>query len=897
MTVGGAGGSIGGGISGSSMGATGATGGMVGVSSGTLAGGGAGGYAGGGMFGLSTGGLTGARGGMAGGNSGSSSGGPPGTMSSGGVGGSIGGGMSGPSTGGATNAMGEMIGGSSGSMTGSAGGATSAVAGMGGGFSGSVTGEGVGSSAGGGMSGSSVGTTGSIGAMAGRSSGSLSGGVVGGSTWGGVSGLLAGVTGKPGGIGGTSSMGSVSGNSGGSSRATSGGIMGGTTTGGKEGSKLGGTSSGSIGAGGSSAGGVAGGAGGSAGAAGGATGAAGAGGISSGGTAGGAGGMSTGGMSTGGMSTGGMGAGGMGAGGMSTGGMSTGGMSTGGTSTGGMSTGGMGAGGVSTGGMSTGGMSTGGMSTGGMSTGGIAGGATGGAMGGAGGVAGLGPDCSVRPLHLPHLCGCQPCQNVRIVQTVGQGDTNIKGKREKERRSEIHNPINNSSIFDGKGRQIFDRGKANETNGNSSTKHSDRRKYTVLKITVVKHGGNKSTEEQKGLTMDDVRDGNVELSKTTPRNASQDVVRGTKVPLTFAINTKGSSEEAIPLNDLLSDNPLPNIKKPLSTSNTHLLPATEATESSKEKPGKFPDQSDPNVLLEAKLNPLRIGIRLDDDKKKESKTTSEEVGQVSLQDVLKDIDDTTNAAHVTPNQSENEKEKTVVINLNDGSIHANDSNVKQQHLNKNEEKQGKLRIQATNEKENKNGTEVNTAGVSITTESKGLQTDGLMKVLLSKLLGNDVTEALNEKVVQKLKSVGNPVAPNDYAGKQTPTTLDMASTNPTGTSVESPPGTIKGVDTAEMNNGVSDTTTPVEPPQMVATNPQCFGGGSQPLPLNSAGSRAPANIRLPGGRDCHYGLESVPSTHVASSSPTGMAIESAPGTQNQLDWSPSSCSHGTKSTC
>lgn len=39
------------------------------------------------------------------------------------------------------------------------------------------------------------------------------------------------------------------------------------------------------------------------------------------------------------------------------------------------------------------------------------------------GVAGLGPDCSVRPLHLPHLCGCQPlapsCGNA---QNVGQGN-------------------------------------------------------------------------------------------------------------------------------------------------------------------------------------------------------------------------------------------------------------------------------------------------------------------------------------------------------------------------------------------------------------------------------------------------------------------------------------------
>ena len=44
------------------------------------------------------------------------------------------------------------------------------------------------------------------------------------------------------------------------------------------------------------------------------------------------------------------------------------------------------------------------------------------------GVAGLGPDCSIRPLHLPHLCGCQPlapsCGNA---QNVGQGNSCMLG--------------------------------------------------------------------------------------------------------------------------------------------------------------------------------------------------------------------------------------------------------------------------------------------------------------------------------------------------------------------------------------------------------------------------------------------------------------------------------------
>lgn len=463
------------------------------------------------------------------------------------------------------------------------------------------------------------------------------------------------------------------------------------------------------------------------------------------------------------------------------------------------------------------------------------------------------------------------------------GDTSIKGNREKQRRSAIQFSKNNTSSFDGKGRQIFDRGKTNETNGNGSTIPSDRRKYTVLRITVVKHGRNQSAGEPKVLSvLDGVKDENADLSRTTSINNSQDIMRGTKVPLTFQINNKGSNEEGIPLKDLYSDKPLPNDKQVLSAGNAHGLPPNkEDTESSSEKPGKSQEQSDPNVLLEAKLNPLRIGIRLDDDQKKESETSSKEVDHVSLQDVLNDIDYTTKTANVTPEESGTEKEDTVVIKLNDSSKNASHSNIKQPHVDENEDKLGKLHIQATSEKENKNGTEVNTAGVSITTESRGRQTDGLMKVLLSKLLGNDVTEALKDKVGQKLKSASNPKASNDYSGKQTSPSLDMASTTPTGIAVESPPGTIQGVDTAEMNNKGGDTTA-VEPPQTITSSPQCVGENSQPLVLNSEGPKAPANIRLPGGKDCHYGLEKVPTANEASSSPTGIVVESAPGTQQAV---------------
>lgn len=440
------------------------------------------------------------------------------------------------------------------------------------------------------------------------------------------------------------------------------------------------------------------------------------------------------------------------------------------------------------------------------------------------------------------------------------GVTSIGGKKDKQRRSANQFSKNNSSSFDVKGRQIFDRGKTNETNGNGSMVPSDRRKYTVLRITVVNHGRNQSSGEPKMLSaVHGVKDENAELFRATSQNNSQDIMTETS------------------LNDLYSDKALSDGRQPLSAGDTHGLPLSkEVTESSSEKPGKFQDQSDSNVLLEAKLNPLRIGIRLDDDAKKESETSSKEVDNVSLQEVLNDIDYTTKAANVTPEETGSEKEDTVIVGLNNSGKNASHSNMEQPHVDQNEQNEGnldKLHIKASSEKQNKNGTEVNTAGVSITTESRGLQTDGLMKVLLSKLLGSDVTEALKDKSVQKFKPASKPKSPNE---SQPSISLDMASTTPTGTAVESPPGTVQGVDAAEMNNKGGDTMD-IEPPQTVATSPQCFGEDSQPLLLNSEGPKAPGNIRLPGGRDCHYGMEKLPTTNEASSSPTGIVVESTPG--------------------
>lgn len=447
-------------------------------------------------------------------------------------------------------------------------------------------------------------------------------------------------------------------------------------------------------------------------------------------------------------------------------------------------------------------------------------------------------------------------------------------KKGKQRRSAIHSVKNNGSISDGTEKQIFDRGKANETNVNNSTKRPDTRKYTVLRIAVIKHGRNQSSETPKVLSvLDDLKGGNLQQIVTTPRNKSLNIMKGTNVPLTFQVNSKESSEEDIPLNDLYSDKPLPHDKHHSSENKERLLPPQkETSQPLTEKPEKPQGQSDSNVLLEAKLNPLRIGIQLDDDKKNEAESTTQQTEKISLQDVLKDIDDTSRKANPSLDESDADKVNSVLISLNDGNVKDNHSTSKQQHLIKGDGNLGKLHIQATSNKENRNGTEVNTAGVSITTESKGLQTDGLMKVLLTKLLGSDIKDALKEKVAEELKSTSN---------QKTPSSLDMASTTAAGTTVESPPGTIKGVDTAEMNNNGGGGIN-VEPPSMLQTSPQCVGGGSQQNALHSTGARVPGNLYSPGGRDCSSGMGRVPSTNMASSLPTGMIIESAPGTQQAV---------------
>lgn len=443
----------------------------------------------------------------------------------------------------------------------------------------------------------------------------------------------------------------------------------------------------------------------------------------------------------------------------------------------------------------------------------------------------------------------------------------------KPRRSAIYSVENNISISNGTERLIFDRGKVNATNANNSFKHPDTRKHTVLRITVVKHGRNQSGETPQVLSVtNDFKQGNIRETGANARSKSLDIMKGANVPISFQVSGRGSGEKDVLLNDLYGGKQISFDGRSSNESSEHVPQQKEDSDLSAQDPDKQQGKTDSKVLLEAKLNPLRIGIQLDGDKTSKEESTNQPTESISLQEVLKDIDDTSQKADPSLDENKGKKENAVLISLNNENVKDDDSHGTQQHVVKEDENLGKLHIQATSNKENKNGTEVNTAGVSITTESKGLQTNGLMKVLLTKLLGSDIKDALKEKESEALKPTG---------GRRISSSLDMASTTAAGTSVESPPGTMKGVDTAEMNNNAGAVNS-IEPPSMHQTGPQCLGGEPEPDLLPTTGTRVPGNLRLPGGRDCSQGMESLPSSNVASSSPTGMVIESAPGTQQAV---------------
>ena len=468
------------------------------------------------------------------------------------------------------------------------------------------------------------------------------------------------------------------------------------------------------------------------------------------------------------------------------------------------------------------------------------------------------------------------------------------GKKAHQRRSLI-------GFADSKGRQIYDRVKTIETDRANTSELADKRKHTVLRITVTKQYRNQNNGQAKVLLLgNSLKDNSTALLRATAQKAVGEMLQGVKIPLTFHVNTKPSNED-LPMGKLLSDKPLSNDKEDFNTSSAIHYP--KISESTTGKSPGAQDKLEPKVVLEAKLSPLRIGIHLDEDKKNDTENDSTEVNHVSLQDVLKDIDESSKTTNATEVESNPAKENSVVIDLNDDTTKGNKPTIKQENFDKNDGKLGKVHLEAISHKDNKNGTEVETAGVSITTESKGLQTNGLIKILLSKLLGSDISEALKGKVAKEIKYVSGATVPNNDTPKQSSPSLDMASTTAVGTLVESPPGTVQGVDTAEMNNGGEQPLkspavsaampAPFPPPPLpppppppipspsvptiVPSHPGCAGGSPQLHLSNPTGDRVPGNLHPPEGRDCSYEIQRLPNIHVTSSYPNGMLLESSLG--------------------
>lgn len=371
------------------------------------------------------------------------------------------------------------------------------------------------------------------------------------------------------------------------------------------------------------------------------------------------------------------------------------------------------------------------------------------------------------------------------------------GKKSDKRRS----LSNTSFINNTNGRQIYDRGKTNERDATNFSVPLDNRKHTVFRITIVKHAGNHTIQRPKVLINGTYpsEDFNSMLLNSREK-AVHDILQDTKIPLTFHVNTKPVNEDNLPMNEVLSDKPFANDKH---QSNTTDAPSKlRMSDSASEKNPDGQEKLESNVILETKMNPVSIGINLDEDKTKEARPGSSASKQISLQDVLEDIDYSSRKYNATRDVGNPQKDNSVLINLNDIITQGNEPT--SQSSKESNDKSGKVQLEATSHKDKVNGTEVETAGVSITTESKGLPTGGLIKTLLSKLLGTKISEELKGKVADEFQHVSGSKITGDSAlvkitGSR-PHSLDEASTSAGGTLVESSPGTVQGVDTAEPNN-------------------------------------------------------------------------------------------------
>ena len=399
------------------------------------------------------------------------------------------------------------------------------------------------------------------------------------------------------------------------------------------------------------------------------------------------------------------------------------------------------------------------------------------------------------------------------------------GKKSDKRRS----LSNTSFINNTNGRQIYDRGKTNERDATNFSKPLDNRKHTVFRITIVKHAGNHTIQRPKVLIngIYPSEDFNSMLPNSR-KKAVHDILQDTKIPLTFHVNTVSGSvnEDKLPMNEVLSDKPFVNDKH---LSNTTDAPAKlKMSDSASEKNPNGQEKFESNVILETKMNPVSIGINLDEDKTREPRPGSSTSQQISLQDVLEDIDYSSRKYNATKDVGNPQKDNSVLIDLNDNSDQSNKPT--RQSSKESNDKSGKVQLEATSHKHKVNGTEVETAGVSITTESKGLPTGGLIKALLSKLLGSKINEELKGKVADEFRHASGSKIPGGSALMQItgsrPHSLDEASTSAGGTLVESAPGTVQGVDTAEPNNQGGEQPTEPPPTSLPISHPS----PSPPLP-------------------------------------------------------------------
>ena len=337
--------------------------------------------------------------------------------------------------------------------------------------------------------------------------------------------------------------------------------------------------------------------------------------------------------------------------------------------------------------------------------------------------------------------------------------------------------------YDKNGKQIFKLNISEEFRSKNRTEQN----FKVFRITFLKRNRNQSSGQPNVISLlGNLNDGNGKLSNLL-QNISRDILRTAKQPLSHHSRTARKNIKGILLSDILSEQPKDkggevNILEPFPNEKQDASRTNADTENSMTR--LLQHRSESNVIVEAKLDPLRIGIRLQDDKQRNPDMKPTPNKHASLQEALEDVDSSSIPSSKEKSSSEDaEEDNRVLTKLSKELKEKSDGlPLKANTVEKEEGRVGKVHIQATSKEDNSNGTEVKSAGVSITTESKGLESGNLLKVLLTKLLGNDIAEALKEKVAEDLKSDNKRL----HKGDQQPVDEDDATDNPTGSMVMRP---------------------------------------------------------------------------------------------------------------